>query len=87
MQKKVCVVVKKEIQVMCADSSLSILREKSKAAFEHFSWESIKIELQQKAPVLCAIIMGCCAKKKVLQVNAVTCMCAAMLMKLLKRKI
>ena len=46
---KVC---RKEIRKICSDSHDSILRMKSKVAVEHFSWETVWLELQNNAPLL-----------------------------------
>ena len=45
-------IIDKEIKLMCSDNFHSILVEKSQAAMEHFSWESIWLELEKMAVIL-----------------------------------
>lgn len=78
-------IINKELKTMCSRSFDSILREKSQAAMEHFSWESVWGELLQSAPVLMAIMQGSVARRKSMELpqmaKPVLCMCASMLLK------
>ena len=52
-----CRTVGAEIKCVCSDSCDSILRMKNKRALEHFTWETVWSELEQKTPTLTAILL------------------------------
>lgn len=45
-----------EIVPICSDNHDFLLWLKSKPAVEHFTWESVWLELQQNAPILMSIL-------------------------------
>ena len=49
-------IIYKEIKLLCSDNFHSILVEKSQAAMEHFSWESIWLELEKSAVILTTLL-------------------------------
>ena len=51
---QLCKICRKEIQKICSDTHDSILRMKSKVALEHFSWETVWLEMENNAPLLVA---------------------------------
>ncbi len=79
--------INKELRVLCSDSFNSILREKSPAAFQAFTWDSLWLELVARAPVFLAFAKGCAPRRRgdkevSERAKPVLCMCAAMLLKL-----
>lgn len=71
---------------LCSESFGPILREKSWAAFQGFTWESLWLELVEKAPIFLTFAIGCVPMKKAElgiseMAKPVLCMCAAMLLK------
>lgn len=45
-----------EIKHLCSDNFNSIIRENSKAGMEHFSWQSVWLELETCAPLLIIVL-------------------------------
>ena len=48
--------IKGEMEQICSDKRVSILRDTSEAAMKGFSWESVWLELQHSTPFLMAIL-------------------------------
>lgn len=48
--------VNEEIKHLCSDNFNSIIRENSKTGMEHFSWQSVWLELEKHAPLLITVL-------------------------------
>lgn len=70
-----------EFKFLCADSFPSMLRDTSDVALEHFSWESLWIEISRKAPTFVSVLESSLPAKTKLDKRPVLGMCAAMLAK------
>ena len=83
-----CRTVGAEIKCVCSDLHDSILQMKNKTALEHFTWETVWNELEQKAPTLTAILLGLAPTSKRAQSEHTQCIkpalsiCASILLKL-----
>ena len=74
-------ILHQEFKSLCADSFPSILRDTTDVALKHFSWESLWMEILQKAPMFVSVLESCLPAKTKLDRRPVICMCAAMLAK------
>ena len=75
---------RQEVIPISSDNHNSLLRHKSKAALENFSWERVWLELQQSAPLFLALLSGLLPsfkRRKEASIPAL-CMCASILLKL-----
>ena len=84
-----CQAVGAEMKGVCSDSHDSILRMKNKTALEHFSWETVWCELEQKAPTLMAFLVGLAppSKRQSEHIKPALSLCASILLKLRNDKI
>ena len=84
-----CRTVGAEIKCVCSDSRNSILRMKNKTALEHFTWETVWSELEQKAPTLTAILLGLAptSKRESEHIKPALSLCASILLKLRNDKV
>ena len=73
-----------EIVPICSDKHDSLLRLKSKPAVEHFTWESVWLELQQNAPTLLTLLTNLLpqSKRNSESSKPALCMCTSILLKL-----
>ena len=73
-----------EIVPICSDNHDSLLRLKSKPAVEHFTWESVWLELQKNAPILMSLLTSLLpqSKRNSEASKLPLCMCASILLKL-----
>lgn len=70
----------KEIKYICSDEFDSILREKSQAAMEQFSWDSIWLELEGKAIIFTTLLKNA-VKSFTNQTKKSLIMCMSMILK------
>lgn len=73
--------IQKEMQMICSEKFNSIMRDTSDVAMEHFSWESIWIELNSKAPTFLSVVESALPTKTKLDKKPMLCMIAGMLAK------
>ena len=78
--------IHKELQTICSGKFNSIMRDTSDITMEHFSWESIWIELESKAPIFLSVIESALPAKTKNKKKPVICMIASMLAKFRNRK-
>lgn len=73
-----------EVVPLSSDNHDSFLRLKSKPAIEHFTWESVWIELQKNAPILMSLLTNLIpqSKRNSEESKPPLCMCASILLKL-----
>lgn len=81
--KKVCRMVKSEMEALCSDKVDSTLRHHSRDELMTFEWSSIYSELQQHAPILLEVLLAAtstrCPRPNR---EALISMCASMICKL-----
>lgn len=72
-----------EIKSLCSDNYYGMMRNTSDVSLTNFSWESIWIEVLNKAPTLVSILTSCLPAKTKFNVNKkpIICVAAAMLCK------
>ena len=73
--------IRKEIKVLCSDNHNSIMRERSRTAMEHFSWESIWTEVQTKAPILAHTLQTAVSSSDDSRMIPILCTDVSMLLK------
>lgn len=76
--------LKEELRHLSSDKHNSILREKSQAAMEYFTWSSVWHEISTHAPILVAILQGVITSSSSTppeRVKRIICVCAAILLK------
>ena len=74
--------IKGEMQQICSDKRVSILRDTSEPAMKGFSWESVWLELQHSTPFLMAILENSFpATARNERMKPLLCTCVAMLLK------
>ena len=80
---------RKEIIKICSDSHDSILRMKSKVALEHFTWETVWLELKNNAPLLVTLFLQLVPghKKSDLSTRMAICVCISILLKAQSHKV
>lgn len=80
--KKIGVLLRKGMNVMCSDDTNSMLRQQCISAEKDFSWESFLTELETNAPLLFTILHECThTRRQRLNQDAAMGMCAAILLK------
>ena len=86
---EMCGTVRAEMKSVSSDSHDSILRLKTKTALEHFTWETVWIELQQNAPTPMSLLVGLtpASKYKSKGIRPALCWCASILLKLRNDKV
>ena len=84
IMKRIGMLVRNELILMCSDSANSILRQKFSSAYKDFSWEKLLKELETNAPILLSILQQCTHTRRPRpnRNNIVIGMCAAILLKL-----
>lgn len=81
--KKICRMVRAEMEVMCSDKVDSTLKHHSREELLSFSWEKIYNEMQQHAPTFLEILLAATATRCPRpNQEAVISMCSAMICKL-----
>ena len=80
---------RREIMKICSDSHDSILRMKSKVALEHFSWETVWLELKHNAPLLVNLFLQLVPKHKRDDNSTIMalCVCMSILLQVQSQKI
>ena len=75
-----------EVKSLCSDNYRAMLRDTSDISLMHFSWESIWMEISNKAPTLSSILTNCLPVKTKPDKKPIICVCAALISKLRNQK-
>lgn len=80
--KKIGVLVRKELVLMCSEKTKSVLSSQSISDLKAFNWKALLAELSSSAPILLSILQSCThtGKPRVNQ-DGVIGMCCAILLK------
>ena len=76
----------REIKSLCSDNYCAMLRNTSDVSLTHFSWESIWVEVSNKAPTLISILTNCLPVETKPDKKPIICVCAALICKLRNQK-
>ena len=80
--RRIGILLRRELALMCSDQTNSILRSQSMSDLRNFTWNSLLSELSLKAPTLLSILQSCTYLSKPRQNrSAVIGMCSALLLK------
>ena len=80
--RRIGILLRRELALMCSDRTNSILRSQSMSDLRNFTWNSLLSELSLKAPTLLSILQSCTYLSKPHQNrSAVIGMCSALLLK------
>ena len=80
--RRIGILLRRELALMCSDQTNSILRSQSMSDLRNFTWNSLLSELSLKAPTLLPILQSCTYLSKPRQNrSAVIGMCSALLLK------
>ena len=71
----------RELRMLCANKTPSMMQDTSGDALAKFSWESVWEEITEKAPTLVALLQSSVPQKTGRDKTPVICMCIAMLAK------
>ena len=81
VMKRIGVLLKRELAVMCSDKVDSFLRSQSATTLE-FEWDTLIAELAVHAPTLLSLLLSCTSTRRPRQNrDAVVGMCCALLLK------
>lgn len=80
--KRIGMLVRNELVVLCSDSTNSILRQQSVSELKEFNWKKLLSELENKAPIFLTILCECThTRRPRSNRDDVMGMCAAILLK------
>lgn len=80
--KKIGILVRRELMLMCSERVNSILSSQSMSDLKTFSWKALLSELSSNAPVFLSILQSCTHTRKPRQnKDGVIGMCCAILLK------
>ena len=81
--KRIGIIIRNELKVMCSDSTDSILSHQSVSELKDFTWSKLLSELEHYAPTFLMILRECtCTRQPRFNRDGVIGMCAALVLKL-----
>lgn len=80
--KRIGMIVRKELSVMCSENAGSILGSKQVSDLKDFTWNKLLVELETNTPVLLTILKTCTqTRRSRCNRNTVIGMCSAILLR------